>query len=64
MSQDYRPLGVGDSVTVLRATNKQPIGVSVIERVTRATTGECFVLDSRLSDGSHRRRAASMGVAG
>lgn len=39
-----RPLGVGDAVTVLRAARlpdvEEPIGVSVIERVTRAESGE------------------------
>lgn len=39
-----RPLGVGDAVTVLRAARlpavEEPVGVSVIERVTRATSGE------------------------
>lgn len=37
-----RPLGVGDVVTVLRACRlplEDPIGVSVIERVTRAASG-------------------------
>lgn len=39
-----RPLGVGDAVTVLRAARlpaiEEPLGVSVIEHVTRATSGE------------------------
>lgn len=38
-----RPLGVGDAVTVLRAARlpiEDPLGVSVIERVTRASSGE------------------------
>lgn len=39
-----RPLGVGDAVTVLRAARlpavEEPLGVSVVERVTRAASGE------------------------
>lgn len=39
-----RPLGVGDAVKVLRAARlpnvEESIGVSVIERVTRAESGE------------------------
>jgi hypothetical protein len=38
-----RPLGVGDAVKVLRAARlplEDVIGVSVIERVTRASSGE------------------------
>lgn len=38
-----RPLGVGDSVTVLRAARlpavEEPLGVSVIERITRSEAG-------------------------
>lgn len=38
-----RPFGVGDTVTVLRAVRlpiEEPLGVGVIERVTRASSGE------------------------
>lgn len=38
-----RPFGVGDAVTVLRAARlpvEEVLGVTVIERVTRATSGE------------------------
>ena len=40
-----RPLGVGDAVKVLRAARlptEEPIGISVIERVTRSNTGEAL----------------------
>lgn len=38
-----RPFGVGDVVTVLRASRlpiEDPIGVSVIDRVTRSESGQ------------------------
>lgn len=40
-----RPLGVGDLVKVLRAVRlplEEPIGIGTIERVTRASNGECL----------------------
>jgi len=40
---DMRPLGVGDTVKVLRAVRlpvEDVIGVGVIERVSRASSGE------------------------
>ena len=40
---DFRPLGVGDTVKVLRACRlpiEDVIGVGVIERVTRSESGE------------------------
>jgi hypothetical protein len=41
--KQFRPLGVGDTVTVLRAARlpiEDSLGVSVIEHVTRGRSGE------------------------
>jgi len=41
--KNFRPLGVGDAVTVLRAIRipiEDPLGVGVIERISRSASGE------------------------
>lgn len=44
--QDYRPLGVGDLVRVLRACRlpdiEESLGVSQIERIDRSADGTCL----------------------